>query len=384
MTTAKKGLVEEKLSQQAISVALVKEGLAIGGTVAAMAKRLQKHFVDGAAPLVRCDECNGDSPDGPGYESSCPFCGSAEPIEERPSPTGAIVPAAPAEIVPVVDAVVLPAAARRSRDAEERKLDAALDRARVYHAEAKGAGWDLGNVLREIEEGKLFLARKDAKGVPVHSTFEKFCQAEMGVSGAWARNMIDVAKAFTREQAMALGPSKLVPMLRIAGDERARLLEAAPEMTSRQIAAEVKAIAGDERRVTDRDGGTRPHVNREGLKLGTKKRREQHLRETPKRAEPLLFPRPVEQGAKVEEKAAKKGRPSPRKLTMIAREGQVLVPLWSAKRKKPGDERRAQTIADDPKGRMRMTNGTELVFVVRMGKKGLVIDVTAAEVRDEA
>lgn len=386
-------VVVEKLNENLINVGLVKAGLPMRGRdVGAKAKALEKHYEQHEAQLAECDVCGCT---GPLEATACPFCGDESPVDGAPAPppesrlSGAppadpeVVEAA-AELVPRFGGdVVAFGPAGRDATLEERRLDRAVERAHVFRAEMKGSGWDLGNALREIEDGKLYLARRDLKQVPVYPTFEKFVAAEFDCSATWARSLIDVARSFTREQAMALGPSKLVPLLRVSGDERQRLLEAAPEMSTREIAAEVRAVAGGERRETGREAPEGLKQGRGRAQYGTKARVQQHVRETPKMPDPVIFPRPVSQEAEAEARAEKRGKPKPRKLTVIASEGVALVPLW-ARRKTPGDRRRAKSLADEPKGRLRFPNGTEAVILVREGDKGMVVQITFGESRDAA
>lgn len=429
------------LSTDTMKVSLVREGLPVPKTASAtaMARALQKHFDASGKALVRCDDCLGVSPSDPVAYPACPFCGSAEPIEEVPGAVRDIVAAklvgpvrvgeiavAPLSEVVVDDAAppagglvlhsgeVLPA----ERGADEKKLDGALERARVYRQEMKGAGWDLGNVLREIEERKLYLARRDSKGAPVHSTFDDFCEREFDCSGRWARSMIDVAREFTREQAMGLGARKLTPLLRLGAAERQEMVARAAEMTTREVEREVAAkTEGQPRRESAREGDTAIPTNGQPSRRAAIRElvaQKPELRDKPREVAKALgldvsakvvkkalqptkaqlkstkdlptkharvFPRPVDQAAQAAAAAETAKKPRPKKLTVIALEGRAAVALY-ARRRKPSDVRRAQSLADEPQGRLRMQNGTEVLISLRMGKAGLVCDVTFAEVVD--
>ena len=465
-----KGFNAAALKLDAMRVALVREGLPVprdGASALAVAQKLQAHFEKEAAKLVECDECGGLSPGDLASYPTCPYCGSSEPIDAAPTPDAepgqpsastVVVPFAPGEVVgaPV--------------EADVRKLDDALARAQLYRQEMKGSGWDLGNVLREIEEKKLYLARRDDKGVPVHPTFDQFCEREFGCSGRWARSMIDVAREFTREQAMDLGPRKLTPLLRLGAAEKQEMIARLPEMTQREVDREVQARTADKpRRATAREGAapvpTDGHksrreairaefaeeekkreairdffaaagkdereeeiVERAAEKFGLSKARvkvalKEEARRDPKFVEQVAkklgtteatvkvalraskaertstkdlptrvdrgYPPATEQGGAVEKSAVRDAEKAgtapakPKRLTVIALEGRSPVPLY-ARRKKPSDNERAQSLADEPQGRLRMLNGTELRFTVRMGAKGLVLDVVVAESVDPA
>jgi len=468
------GFNVEALKVEVMHVSLVREGLPVpqkGVSAPALAAKLQAHFESGRADLVRCDTCNGLSPNDLASYPSCPFCGSSEPIaaDGAPAQAGAEATGAPsAAVVPFVPSEVVGAPAEV--EADVRKLDDALARAQLYRQEMKGAGWDLGNALREIEEKKLYLARRDGKGVPVHPTFDQFCEREFGCSGRWARSMIDVAREFTREQAMDLGPRKLTPLLRLGAAEKQEMIARLPEMTQREVDREVQARTADKpRRATAREGAapvpTDGHksrreairaefaeeekkreairdffaaagkdereeeiVERAADKFSMSKARvkvalKEEARKDPKFVEQVAkklgtteatvkvalraskaertstkdlptrvdrgYPPATEQGGAVEKSAVRDAEKAgtapakPKRLTVIALEGRSPVPLY-ARRKKPSDNERAQSLADEPQGRLRMLNGTEMRFTVRMGAKGLVLDVVVAESVDPA
>lgn len=418
------------LSTDTMKVSLVREGLPIpkGGSAKAMATALQKHFDAGGKPLVECSDCLGFSPSDMVAYPACPFCGSAEPIEES---SGAAPPdgAAPTSAVAFHDAepggiVVAPPAevVAGEKAADEKKLDSALERARVYRQEMKGAGWDLGNVLREIEEKKLYLARRDPlTKAPVHATFEEFCEREFDTSGRWARSMIDVAREFTREQAMDLGARKLTPMLRLGAAARQEMIRRAPEMTTRQVEREVAAATeGQPRRESERETDAavptaghptrraairalvaerpelREHPEKIAKELGLKgvplvqvkkalQATKAQLRSTNDLPTKVgrVFPRPVNAEEQAAAAAVREKKPAPKKITVIAPEGRCAVALY-ARRKKPNDSRRAQTLADEPMGRSTMINNTEVLIRIRMGKEGLVCDLTWQERVDPA
>lgn len=101
------------------------------------------------------------------------------------------------------------------------------------------------------------------------------------------------------------------------------------------------------------------------------------------------YPPATEQGGAVEKSAVRDAEKAgiapakPKPITLIALEGRSPVPLY-ARRMKPTDNERAQSLADEPQGRLRMLNGTELRFAIRMGNRGLVLDVVVAEAVDPA
>lgn len=407
----------EKFKVDVINVALVKEGMGISSRAEGAeraARRLSRAYVEWAKKtgqgLVVCDNCGGESPADPARCPCCPFCGSADPIEGADAQSAAVAVATPEALATAASAEVV----EREVSADERKLDAAVDRVRVFCAEARGASWDAGNALREIEEKSLWRARTDAGGKARHKTFDDFVQAEFGFTARWARDVIDLAKEFTREQVMTLGRKKLIPIARLTGEARAGLLDRAPEMSAREVSREVAVVADGAQRETGRERQTPVPTNGKPSRAAAlRARREEILAARPDLTAPevakelgisvpklakvmrpvaraslrdataakhaLIFPRAVDQADKGPRVAKAEGKPAPRKLTLIALEGRVPVPLY-ARRKKPGDDRRrAQEVSDDPQGRLVLLNGTELRLSVRRGKKGLVVDVTVQE-----
>lgn len=390
MSSAKKtAAVAEKtdptdlLDGKLIKDALVRAGLSTKGSVLEMASRLQAHFTSDPEHVKngsREYDCDVDA-GGCGYPfptnlQTCAFCGRA--AEE-----GDKAPPAPPTPVPASGIVAAGEGALLDPDAAEQKLDYAVERARVFSREMVGAGWDLGHTIRAIYDGKLFLARRGPDGKPVHPSFEAFCKAELKMSSVYARNLIDIATRFTREQSVSLGTQKLIHIGRVdPGPERDRLLEEAPEKSAAEIGREVRAVTAAQ---PPKD------VDRRGRKMSIGGKRDQPSAEPA----PAIYPppstltrapvapfmsAPAEGEAPVEEEIAV---PPPRRLTLAAEEGTYKV-LMYAPRRTPHSKPRAQTLADSPKGRIKMLNDTEIVVTIGKSDKGLWVKLSFLELGSAA
>lgn len=385
-----------------VDAALVRAGLATKGTLAERAKRLADYFERGEADpagggeveLLDCSECGYPSPKS---EPACCFCGHAgEGAEEVPP-----------------DVSADPAGA-------ERRLDAAIGRFNAFGREMVGAGWDMGNALREIHEHRLYLARREANtGQPLYRNFDEFCRDELKTTAQNARRMLDVARAFSRAQAVTVGTSKLSLVLKVTDPEaQARLLAAAPTSTVKELHEEVRrATAGEPPRETDRRGRAwsppapkldvepRQYTPTPGTRVvaipsnpsrpGGAGEVKRHV-DGGTRVEVLLDDGPTLSTFRKEEVAISaptatsstdaapaKPPPKPRKrLTMVVEEGPVQVKFYARKRR-PGDRRRAQTFADAPRAVYRAANGTKVTVRLHKGERGIYATLDFAEVKDK-
>lgn len=377
------------LNGETIKDALVRAGLSTKGSVLEMATRLQSHFTSDPEHVKngsREYDCDVDA-GGCGYPfptnlQTCAFCGRAAeegdkdaPVSPTPIPTSGVVRAS--------------GVALAEADEQEKKLDYAVERVRVFSREMVGAGWDLGRTIGQIHEQKLYLARRGPDGKPVHPSFEAFCKAELKMSSVYARNLIDVSTRFTRDQAVSLGTQKLIQIGRVdPGPERDRLLKEAPEKTVAEVGREVRTVvAAQPPKEIDRRGAPLVGAARQGRKMTIGGARDLPSAEPT----PAIYPPPSTftrapvapflsdapaggDGPKADEIVV----PPPRRLTLAAEEGTYKVLLY-APRKTPLSKPRAQTLADSPKGRIKMLNDTEIVVVVGKSDKGLWVKLSFLE-----
>jgi hypothetical protein len=75
---------------------------------------------------------------------------------------------------------------------------------------------------------------------PVHTSWEKFCETELNISGNHARTLMTVAKEFTREQVEEIGVEKLRLVARADKSKRPKMLEVARGLSKRDFADKVK------------------------------------------------------------------------------------------------------------------------------------------------
>lgn len=83
----------------------------------------------------------------------------------------------------------------------------------------------LGTELAIIHKNRWYKARRDASKMPVHKTWEDFCQNELEMSGRMVRNVMDVAKTFSEELCSRVGFTKLLFVAKAEGAEREHLLK---------------------------------------------------------------------------------------------------------------------------------------------------------------
>jgi len=383
MSTAKKVAPAEKkdptdlLDTKLIKDALVRAGLNTKGSVLEMASRLQAHLTSDPEHVKHgsreydCDEEAG----GCGYPfpenlQTCVFCGRAAD-EGAPDASASATPVPVSGIVPAGEGALI------DPDAAEQKLDFAVERARVFSREMVGAGWDLGHTIKQIYEQKLFLARRGPDQKPVHASFEAFARAELKMTGAYAKSLIDIATNFTREQLVSLGTKKLIQIGRVdPGPERERLLEEAGEKSAAEVGREVRAVVAAQ---------PPKEVDRRGRKMSIGGKRDQPSAEP----EPAVYPPPstlarvpvapfLSADPSPGGEAPKKEEivvPPPRRLTLLAEEGTYKILLY-APRKTPHSKPRAQTLADSPKGRIKMLNDSEIVAVVGKSDKGMWVKLS--------
>lgn len=246
--------------------------------------------------------------------------------------------------------LALPSKTKLTPEERTHALDVAVSEVhRIKGEMAKGFAsgtYDLGKKLMEIYEGKLHLERRDAAGAPRYAGWKEFCRGELGLDGKYALKLMDVSQSFTREEFLKVGPTKLIPLLRIPEQARQDLVKSAPDKPRSQILEEVRAMVGDKVRDTGRAAASAGGAN---LQQGGRGKA----------------------NGKAEPTEAKEDQ---NKITVALVAKRHRVKLYA----KGKDERRAKTMADLPKGTMELENGTRMDFLVVKNPKGeleLVIDV---------
>jgi len=366
----KEGFKVEPLSQL-VNDALVKHGLTTKGSLADRCANLQSWFDrdEGSGvghELAECSECGWASTEA---LPACAFCGHSAIVEDEEKLAGD-------------ESSALAKIAEDPVKAEQ-KLDRAMERVKLFTRAMAGSAWDVGAAIREIHEGRLYLARR-APGSkdPVHRTWDSFCRSELGWNPGYARTMIDIAANFTREEAMTVGAAKLGKILMVDGkQERARLLAKAPETSLRELTREVVEVAsGQPPREKDRIGRSlgdhqRPGSNPQGAGILKANGPEY----PPPQKLVGLMPKSKGKGKATADKPVEKAEA--RVLTLSAQEGEHEVHFYARAKSAVGGGR-AKNIADKPRARMKMLNGTEIVITLHQGEKGIFGKVIVREVEE--
>ncbi len=120
----------------------------------------------------------------------------------------------------------------------ESDLDAGVDRVKTLVKEELVNYHRLGRALYDIFNNKLYKARKDEDGKPLYRSWDDFVESEIEIiGGRRARVLMDVATEFTEEQVVTLGVEKLRIVSRFNDEDRKKLLEKAPTLSTRALAA---------------------------------------------------------------------------------------------------------------------------------------------------
>ncbi len=186
-----------------------------------------RNAVDPSA-LVECDVCNAASDID---DERCPFCGTGE---DGPAPApqalvrvdrkGLKRKPAPPPSTEVVEAPAPKAAPAELVEPSEQDLNRRVKEIAALKAGTEAAGWLLGRKIKELYDLKVWRARSSEKGGPAYRTFNQFASAELGYSGSQAYRLMDVAEQFTEEQVRRIGTTRLIPLLRLKEEDRAKLV----------------------------------------------------------------------------------------------------------------------------------------------------------------
>jgi len=227
-------------------------------------------------------------------------------------------------------------------------LDKAVNAIHTLKGESSRSMWRLGSKIHELFEKHLWKARQSEAGKGAYTSFNGFCTSELGMSAANAYKMMDISQAFSEDDVMKFGPSKLGLILEVPEGDRQKLLDVAEKKSKREVAADVQKV----KKGAAKDGAT-----------PTK-------RKTGRKEMPAGKPRAA--------------APSADKITVAQIEGNRRVLLF--KRPEKGDTsepKPAKKLADQPYGSMDLANGVRMFFSVVEAPSGqLVLQVKT--VRQEA
>lgn len=289
----------------------------------ALATALQKHFRDkygavreGDNELLECSTCKGYSP---ARLTACAFCGEGDddaPPADKPPPAKAEAPKAeaapptkdevprakklkskdkaakaesPAPAAPTSTAMTKAEPAAIVKDdtvvsselLTESTLDDQIKKVRTLINDHIASRWRVGQALLPLHDKDLWKLRVDSDGKQRWKTFEAFCVDELGFTAVWAYGLMNVAKEYSEEQYVAIGPKKLLAVLSAPKEERAKLLKMAEDGASR------RTIEKEVREANTKIRNAKPKADRDGV-VRTKKDGSRGGSGTKKAAEPRI------------------------------------------------------------------------------------------------
>lgn len=387
--TWKTKIKPSKINDAIVNAELRDRKLEVSGSSEVRASRLERHLVEhaGSTKLAECD-CGGRSPV---TLPRCPFCGDESEVEDLTgSPTTAIVVgsgkpvAAPPEDE---DARALASAAGlQPSKAEVHDLDTRVARIKELGVRYIATAWDVGDEIRQVHGGKLWLHRRDLSGAPTHRTFETFVHEEIGISRGTAYKLMEVAKAFTREQVLALGISKLKLLVQLPeGAERTQLLAQAPETPLRSLQAAVSELVETSKSTPgsseeeDDDEDDDSDVPPQNAVTAAGSGKPATVRPSPSPAASSVYGGKAVPPLKPGEEIRPGGTndplgaiPKPQLVTVTMRGEEFQIQFFAkpvAKGRKK--ERRAMDLTDLPVGEFAFENGAKIRIRLRKGEKGI-------------
>lgn len=135
-----------------------------------------------------------------------------------------------------------------------RDLDQSVGRMKKLQLETVKSYWRLGRELADNYKRNLYRFRVDGNGTPVYKSWASFVEKEIGLNGQYARDIMAVSEFYTEEQINKLSVGKLKIILRLPEGLREEMAQRAAELTTRELAEQVKELA---------PGGTRPPILQE-------------------------------------------------------------------------------------------------------------------------
>lgn len=202
---------------------------------------------------------------------------------------------------------------------------AEIDTADSLIAEIRRLQFEVGENLWRMGRYLARLREREDWWKPKYERWDAFTRAELNLTGGYAYKLIDVAKNFTEKQVRECGATKLVRILPVPPEERARFIKQSRTSSSLELRASINRFTMD--RAAGTPAGVLP-TRITGRKAQRRSRKILHL------------------------DAAEQ-----------------LVALYASK----GD-RRAKSIDDRPIGRLVLA-GKAYLFAVRATEQGLVLAV---------
>lgn len=352
------GVKLERVKPEVLREELAAVGIKVDADVGPkmLVEKLYLHYKAERAKLrfSKCSTCGGVSDT---TLKRCPYCGDAEQVVTAASDARA-VPQVQEKIAAVVEQAKPEIEASKALALNQRVPLAQRDQGgkqlplrdrkpvnelevqcRVIANLTRTAAVNLhsiGVALTIINQGELWKQRR-AGDKQKFTSFAAFVLDEFGMTKQYAYQLIAIAKEFDPKTISEIGPHKLRLALQVQGEQREQVIKEAKQnrVTVQQV---------------------QEHVQR--LKGGVDKRRE------------------------------------PQKITVGVVPGMVRVPLHKRDKKKhttqqaslsdTGKHKPAKSLADDPFGRLRLSNDVVMIFkLMRNRNDELVLAVETRRARDE-
>lgn len=345
------GVVVKLAKNEVILQAIEKNGLKPGANITENIKILSGFYAQKPDDQkVDCDQCGGISTI---EDTVCPYCGlddstPATTVEENKpvTPTPAPEAGKKGKKSKAVTPEPSTALARVSSDSDmicqgtEEDLDASVEGILRAKSGVANSYWLLGKLIGENHQKALWKARKDSEtGKPKYTSFNAFCDKELGLSHQHAYNLMDIARAFTESDVTKFGTTKLGLVLQVPDEERPKLLEAAGSLSKRELEKKVKDTKAKQSKETGK-------ATRETGRKDVSKAVEAKAKNKPEKAAPSDT------------------------ITVASIEGTKTLKLLATAAKKGEAEKPAKALDQGPWTRMDLENNVEMIFKVKTNANG--------------
>ena len=308
-----------------------------------------------------------------------PAASKAKPAATKAKPAGVSKPAAASKPAATEKAPALPLATSNAAAMKgaAKELDASVKRIKTLQGDAVGTYWQLGRALFDNYDRGLYKFRVDAKGQPLYKSWAAFCTAELNMSPQLARDVMAVATAFEEADVRKFGITKLKVLVRVPEEARAKLLEKAGVLSSRELEQRVQQ---------EHPGATRDPVVQPSSRGGFGTARTGTPFDGTRKAEPSEA-NGAASAANVQQPSADKpstgtgGAPASRprivsedEIVLVHSSQRREIALYARNPNVDGTPRAATSVDDDPHGLDVAINGTETHYrLVNVEGRGLVL-----------
>jgi hypothetical protein len=253
-------------------------------------------------------------------------------------------------------------------------LDRVVVQIKRLHGIAAHSIYEMGRLLKDVYDRKLYLQRRSDDGNPVYPTFAAWVVEELKFSKGYAYDLMKLPEKFTRAtlEDPRLGPAKLHVLMQV--DDAALRSLLTQEVAAKQLPlGQTKALVQERA-----PGSIVPRTPAASPKTPQEAEREED--EAPTVSEPKgpqkAKPEPL-RGKAPEAVPVPKGE---RITTCILRHGRTRIPLL-AKPTKGKEPKPAKRLADEPWAKVELPNGVAIRFSVQEWKGSLVLvqDVESEE-----